>query len=148
MQSQTAGAHPRDSFGGLGAAKILLAADDVAVRLTLEAVLGKSGYVVDSAASAEEAMEKIEGGQYALVLCNLRHGSAGGSDDVLRVAKAQEYRPATAVLSVSPESEGASEADEVLVEPVDVAGLLTQITELLAGRAYGRSVRSAARVGG
>ena len=46
--------------------RILLAMDNVAARLTLEALLRKSGYAVDSAASLPEAMEKVEGEQYAL----------------------------------------------------------------------------------
>ena len=37
--------------------RILVAADDMPARLTLEAVLHKSGYSVDSAASSAEAME-------------------------------------------------------------------------------------------
>ena len=41
-----------------GSVRVLVAADDVPARLTLEAVLAKSGYAVDSAASSTEAMER------------------------------------------------------------------------------------------
>ena len=34
-------------------------------------------------------------------------------------------------------------ADEVLVEPIDIPQLLTQITDLMANRAYGRAMRNA-----
>lgn len=125
---------------------ILLAVDDVTARLTLEAVLQKSGYSVDSAASSAEAMAKIEGGQYALVLCSLRHEPAETSRNVLKLAQSQEYRPATAYLTASPDDADADEdAESLLIEPVEVPALLTHIAELIANRAVGRARRAARR---
>jgi len=120
------------------AVPVLLAADDVRVRLTVEAVLEKSGYLVDSAASAAEAMDKVESGHYALVLCDLGGPSAGA--DVLRLARAQRYHPATAVLRSASETDVAAGSDErVLVKPIDVERLLTGITDLIGARAARRS---------
>ncbi len=131
-----------------GAVRVLVAVDDVAARLTLEAVLEKSGYLVDSAASSAEAMEKIENGQYALVLCNLGGESMDASRNVLKMAQNQEYRPATAYLKASPEDGGSeAESDQLLIEAVEVPALLTQIADLIAGRAAGRARRAARRNG-
>jgi CheY-like chemotaxis protein len=126
--------------------RILLAVDDVTARLTLDAVLKKSGYAVDSAASSAEAMEKIESGQYALVLCNFSSESAESSRNVLKLAQSQEYRPATAYLTASPDDSTADEdAERLLIEPVDMPALLTHIAELIGNRAVGRARRAARR---
>ncbi len=127
--------------------RILLAVDDVAARLTLDAVLKKSGYAVDSAASSAEAMEKIESGQYALVLCSFGNESPESSRNVLKLAQSQEYRPATAYLTASPaDSEADEDAERLLIEPVDVAALLTHIADLIGNRAVGRAQRAARRL--
>lgn len=127
--------------------RILLAVDDVTARLTLDAVLEKSGYAVDSAASSAEAMEKIESQQYALVLCNLANESEESSRNVLKLAQSQEYRPATAYLTASPDdhSAAAGDAERLLIEPVEVPALLTHIAELIGNRAVGRARRAARR---
>jgi CheY-like chemotaxis protein len=126
--------------------RILLAVDDVTVRLTLDAVLNKSGYAVDSAASSAEAMAKIESEQYALVLCNLSGESPESSRNVLKLAQSQEYRPATAYLTASPGDRAAQhDAERLLIEAVEVPDLLTHIAELIGNRAVGRARRAARR---
>jgi DNA-binding NtrC family response regulator len=123
-----------------------LAVEDMTARLTLEAVLRKSGYYVDSAASSAEAMEKIEREQYALVLCNFASESDEASRNVLKMAQSQDYRPATAYLNASPDrTQTPGEADHLLVETVEVPALLTHIAELIGNRAVGRARRAAAR---
>ncbi len=125
--------------------RVLLAMDNVAARLTLEALLRKSGYAVDSAASLPEAMEKVEGEQYALVLCNLRGESPEACRRVIKLAQTQEYRPATAYLTASPEKRKPQKSDQLLIETVDVPSLLTQVADLIAGRAADRSRRAVRR---
>lgn len=141
MQIRSLGPRSLEAFGGLGAPQILLAAQDVAVRLTLSAVLERCGFLVDTASSAAEAEAKIEQGVYDMVLCDLEREGAAVRERVLRTAKAQEYQPATALLEVKPDGGHDSDSDDVVFEPVDIPHLLTQITDLMATRAYGRSVR-------
>jgi CheY-like chemotaxis protein len=131
-----------------GDINILLAADNVAARLTLKAVLEKSGYSVETAASSSEAMEKIEAKEYALVLCGLDGDSPTASRSVIKFAQRQEYRPATAYVRIFHDqaAPGDSEASaEVLVGTFEVAALLTQVAELLANRAAGRARRALRR---
>lgn len=145
---QTANSQSAVEEQSAGGVRILLAVDDVTARLTMEAVLEKSGYRVDSAASSAEAMEKIETEQYALILCNLGGESADASRNLLKMAQTQEYRPATAYLRASPEDdERNAESDQLLIEAVEVPALLTQIAELIASRAAGRARRAARRNG-
>jgi len=143
MQTQAVGTSAFGGLGGFGAVRILLAACDMTARLTLRAVLEKSGYLVDLAASADDAIDRIQNGQYALVLC---HPPADQTEDCERIrdaAREQEHGPATAQLKISPDSAGSESSDEVFVEPLDVPQLLTEITELLAERAYGRATAAA-----
>jgi hypothetical protein len=53
-------------------AKVLLADSDLASRLTLKSLLGKAGYAVDGAASAAEAVCKLDAHEFQLVLADLR----------------------------------------------------------------------------
>ena len=130
-----------------GGTHILLALTDVAVRLTLRAVLEKSGYRVDSAASSAEAMEDLEKNEYTLVLCDLGGESQTASRDVVKMAQGQDYRPATAYLTASrDQSSDPDLSGELLVAPVDIPSLLTQITDLIASRAAGRARRATRRL--
>ncbi len=126
-----------------GSVRILVAADDMPARLTLEAVLHKSGYSVDSAASSAEAMDKIEDEQYALILCNLGRESPDACRKVIGLAQRQEYKPATAYLTATSEGESSHpDSDDLLVETVEVPALLTGIADLIANRAAYRAQRA------
>src|SRR5882762_3415962 len=80
-------------------ARVLLVDDDPASRLTLKTVLEAGGYNVDSAASAAEAVGKLEEGQYELVLSDLQMESPQAGLQVLAHAKMMDYKPATAIVT-------------------------------------------------
>jgi CheY-like chemotaxis protein len=145
MQTATSRQQPDPQVYGQVA--ILLALSDIAARLTLEAVLRKSGYSVDSAASSAEAMQKIEDGSYALILCDLEDESAGASRRVIKLAHNQEYRPATAYLCTSGDHHPAiaGDVEELYIATMDVADLLTDIANLIGNRAVDRSRRTSRR---
>jgi len=126
-----------------GVARVLLVEGDVTARLALQAILQASGYTVDSAASAPEAIDKIEKSKFALVLCGLPD-TQGACRRVLDHARAQDYRPATAYLTTCGGSGPVKErprSRRVLIEPVEIPQLLTKIADLLADRAAGRERR-------
>src|SRR5271155_283273 len=111
-------------------ARVLLVDDDLASRLTLKTVLEASGYNVDSAASAAEAVGKLDEGQYELVLSDLQESPEAGLR-ILAYAKMMDYKPATAILttyqSVSPTRPN---QDSMLIRPEDVPGLLGKVADL------------------
>src|SRR5438477_10104691 len=80
----------------LDLAPVLLVDDDMASRLTLQTLLRAGGYNVDVASSAAEAIEKLDSGQYVLVLSDLGMESPEEGLKVLAYARLKEYRPATA----------------------------------------------------
>jgi CheY-like chemotaxis protein len=125
----------------LDLAPVLLVDDDVASRLTLRTLLRAGGYNVDVASSASEAIEKLDSGQYVLVLSDL------GMKSVLAYARDKDYKPATASITAYHGSKPlptAREAD-VVVETEDVPRLLTKVAELIGLRAMRRVHRQQLR---
>src|SRR6202790_1891462 len=80
-------------------ARVLLVDDDPASRLTLKTVLEAGGYDVDSAASAAEAVGKLDEQQYELVLSDLQMESPEAGLKVLAHARLMDYKPATAIVT-------------------------------------------------
>ncbi|MFN3326331.1 MAG: response regulator [Bryobacteraceae bacterium] len=123
-----------------GVARVLLADDDPASRLTLQTVLKAGGYEVDAAASAAEAVAKLDAREYELVLTDLEMESPESGLKVLAYARQMDYQPATAlVTSYSDAAAGAG--DPILIEPEDLPELLGQIAGLISVRAQRRVAR-------
>jgi CheY-like chemotaxis protein len=115
--------------------RILLVDDELAILLTLRAILELHGFSVETAGSAKEAQEKLTTHAYDMVITDMRMETETAGYDVIRVAKTQAYDPATAILTAYPalgsdwESKG---AQSLLVKPVGTAELLQQLEGLLA----------------
>lgn len=132
-------------------ARVLLVDDDPTSRLTLQTVLRAGGYHVDSAASAAEAVGKLEENEYELVLTDLHMESPESGLKVLAHARMMDYKPATALIttyrdSKAPKSSSAS-SRAVLIEPEDLPELLTKVAELVSERATRRVERELRHAG-
>src|SRR6266478_7629368 len=88
-----------DRFMDIELARVLLVDDDPTSRLTLQTVLEAGGYRVDAAASAAEAVGKLEEGEYELVLSDMQMESPRAGLQVLAHAKIMDYKPATALIT-------------------------------------------------
>ena len=115
--------------------RILLVDDELAILLTLKAILEIHGFEVETAASAKEAISKLPAsGPYQMVITDMRMESETAGYDVIRAAKKQDYDPAVAILTAFPllgtdwKDEG---ADSMLVKPMNTNDLLRQIEALL-----------------
>jgi CheY-like chemotaxis protein len=124
-------------------ARVLLVDDDPASRLTLKTVLEASGYNVDSAASAAEAVGKLEEGEYELVLSDLQMESPQAGLQVLAHAKMMDYKPATALLTTYENARPnlPRRENSMFIKPVDVPGLLGKVADLISERATRRLQR-------
>lgn len=114
--------------------RILLVDDEVAILLTLQAVLEINGFEVETAASAREAKLKIRNNQYHMVITDMRMESQSAGNEVVQAARKSPYLPAVALLTAFPLSdsdEAGRDADEVLVKPMNTNDLLVQIEALL-----------------
>lgn len=125
-------------------AKVLLVDDNPASRLTLQTVLRAGGYGVDTAASAAEAIVKMDAKEYALVLSDLHMESFEAGLRVVAHARGLDYRPATAILSTwqQDQSETSRIAGTVLIETEDIPELLGQVAGMISDRATRRLSRS------
>ena len=115
-------------------ARVLLVDDNLTSRLTLKTVLEAGGYAVDSAASAAEAVGKLDEQQYELVLSDLQMESPEAGLKVLAHARLMDYKPATALVTTY-QNKQPNVRRPVLIEPEDLPGLLTKVADLISQRA-------------
>jgi CheY-like chemotaxis protein len=127
-------------------ARVLLAEDNPAARLTLQTVLELGGYNVDSAASAAEAMQKLDSEEYALVLTGRDMEAPNSGERVVEHARMMDYRPATAYLDTESDVEF-TDRKPVLVAPEDIPELLGKVADLISRRAH-RQVNREMRMAG
>ena len=115
-------------------ASVLLVDDNVTSRLTLKTVLEAGGYSVDAAASAAEAVDKLDERQYELVLSDLQMESPEAGLKVLAHARLMDYKPATALVTTY-QNRKMNVKKPVFVEPEDLPGLLSKVADLISQRA-------------
>jgi CheY-like chemotaxis protein len=124
--------------------RILLVDDDLAVLLTLKAVLELHEFEVDTAGTTAEAFARMESGTYHMVITDLRMETEDAGLEVIRAAHRQNYAPATALLTAYPPPEEywcgktpsgeyrtGDRPDSLLVKPVGTSDLLRQLEALL-----------------
>jgi CheY-like chemotaxis protein len=124
-------------------ARVLLVDDDPTARLTLKTVLEAGGYNVDAAASAAEAVGKLDEGVYELVLSDLQLESPEAGLKVIAHARMMDYKPATAL--VTSQHDGRQDLDRrsssLLINPQDIPELLGKVADLIGVRATRRVQR-------
>src|SRR5258705_4351226 len=101
--------------------RVLLVDDEVAVLLTLKAVLEINGFEVDTAASAREGKLKLRSHEYQMVISDMRMESEQAGAEVIAAARSASYRPVVALLTAFPLAEEDWQelgADRMLVKPM------------------------------
>jgi DNA-binding response OmpR family regulator len=127
--------------------RILLVDDDLAVLLTLKAVLELHEFEVEIAGSSAEAFARMDSGVYHMVISDLRMETENAGLEVIRAAHRQSYAPATALLTAFPPSDeywtggrrNTDHPDSLLVKPVGTRDLVRQIEALLVRNAARRN---------
>src|SRR6185312_2714020 len=124
-------------------ARVLLVDDDPASRLTLKTVLEAGGYNVDAAASAAEAVGKLEEGEYELVLSDLQMESPEAGLKVIGHARMMDYKPATAIITTyqNEKPDPVRHRSSLLIKPEDIPELLGKVADLISLRATRRLQR-------
>jgi DNA-binding response OmpR family regulator len=115
--------------------RILLVDDEVAVLLTMKAVLEISGFEVDTAASAREGKHSLRSHEYHMVITDMRMESDESGHEVIEAARHAPYHPAVALLTAFPVEDDDWEqmgADKLLLKPMHTRVLLQQIEQLFA----------------
>ncbi len=118
--------------------RILLVDDEVAVLLTMKAVLEISGFDVETAASAREGKSKLKTREYDMVITDMRMESEQAGREVVLAARTAPYHPAVALLTAFPLEEGDAMtmgADKMLVKATHTRVLLQQLDKLFESHA-------------
>ena len=130
--------------------RILLVDDELAILLTLKAVLEIHGFDVETAASGKVAISKLKTAGYHMVITDMKMEHEKAGYDVIRAAKKTDYDPAVAILTAYPllggdwKSEG---AQSLLVKPMNTDDLLRQIEALLIQHEDQKHQRAAGKPG-
>ncbi|QEE30119.1 response regulator [Terriglobus albidus] len=114
--------------------RILLVDDEIAVLLTLKAVLEISGFDVDTATSGLEGRHKLRAKPYDMVITDMRMEHEQAGRDVVGYARGLPNPPAIALLTAFPVADDDWQemgADKMLVKPMQTRTLLEQIEALL-----------------
>lgn len=122
--------------------RILLVDDEVAVLLTLKAVLEINGFDVDTAASGREGKLKLRANEYHMVISDMRMESDQAGAAVIAAARSASYQPAVALLTAYPMADEDWQemgADRMLVKPMHTRLLLEQINRLMNAHATRQS---------
>lgn len=122
-------------------ARVLLVDDDPTSRLTLQTVLQAGGYHVDAAASAAEAVGKLDEQEYELVLSDLQMESPQAGLKVLAHARMMNYKPATALVTTTQQGKSIIKHSRMLIKPEDIPGLLAKVANLISQRAARKVAR-------
>lgn len=145
----TVDAVPRESRKRV--ARVLLADTALASRLALKTILSAAGYSVSGAASAAEAIGKLDEEEFQLVLADLRAESEEAGPRLLAYARQKEFRPATALMASDMSETSGSESGSlspnraVHISNENVYYLLDRVAELISQRADRRIKRSLLR---
>jgi len=131
--------------------RILLVDDEVAVLLTLKAVLEINGFDVDTAASGREGKLKLRSNEYHMVISDMRMESDQAGAAVIAAARSAPYEPAVALLTAFPVADEDWQemgADRMLVKPMHTRILLEQIDRLMKSHEAKRAGNGAAATPG
>ena len=130
--------------------RVLLVDDEVAVLLTMKAVLEISGFEVDTATSAREGRNKIRADEYQMVITDMRMESEAAGREVIQAARTAPYHPCVALLTAYPvENDDWQDmgADRMLVKPMQTPALIRQLESLLESHAAKLAKISSAAAG-
>ena len=125
-------------------AKILIVDDDENIRKTMKAILEDEGYIVNLAATGNEAIEMTHEIAYNIALLDIRLPDMDGVE-LLKVIKDNVPRTRKIIVTGHPSMQNAisalnKNADAYLIKPVDLKKLLSTVKEQLHLRESEREV--------
>ena len=115
--------------------RLLLVDDELAILLTLKAILEIHHFEVETAWSAKEAISKLKANIYQMVITDMKMEYDKAGYDVICAAKKADYNPAVAILTSYPligdqwKDEG---AHQILIKPMNTDSLINRIRELIS----------------
>jgi len=119
----------------MGASRILVIDDDENIRVTLASMLKEHGYIVDTAETGTEAIEKSESTYYNAALIDVRLPDMNGSN-LLNMLKRSTPKLIMIIVTGYPSLENAviavnDGADGYLIKPIKPDELLSKLSALI-----------------
>jgi DNA-binding NtrC family response regulator len=115
--------------------RILVVDDDVGILRVFKNILEKEGYIVETAETGKDALEKINNEKFSVCLVDVRLPDMDGTDLLLKMANDSETIKII-VTGFSTEEVGKKAADygadDFLVKPVRAEELITTVRERLS----------------
>ncbi len=115
---------------------VLVVDDSAAIRQSVSFVLDQAGYVVVQADDGEDALTKLDGTAFALIITDVNMPNMDGITLVKRVREMGDYK-FTPIIVLTTESQGskmeegkAAGATGWIVKPFDADKLLTVVKKL------------------
>ena len=115
-------------------ARVLFVDDEPSILITFQAILAHHGFEVETASSGEEAMQKLQAEIFQVVITDLRMETPDAGRDVIRCAKAQQYKPIAVVQTAYPVPETEWRgwgADGLFEKPVSIEAMMTELQLLI-----------------
>lgn len=117
--------------------RILCVDDEPAILITLAAILRKHNFVVSTAASVPEALQKITSEEFDVLLSDLNIGNPGDGLTVVSAMRRTQPGAVTMIITGYPAFETALEAirqqvDDYVVKPANIPALVRSIESKLA----------------
>lgn len=117
-------------------AKILIVDDEVNVRKLYSEELEGEGYETMSAATVDEAIEKVEAGDPDLIVLDIKLGEESGIECLLKIVEYRKDLPViiNSAYSVYKDNFQTWAADAYIVKSMDLGPLKAKIKELLTDK--------------
>lgn len=117
-------------------AKILIVDDEVNVRKLYSEELEGEGYDTMSAATVDEAIEKVESGNPDLIVLDIKLGEESGIECLLKIVEYRKDLPViiNSAYSVYKDNFQTWAADAYIVKSMDLGPLKAKIRELLPSK--------------
>ncbi len=121
--------------------KLLVVDDESNIRRLYSQELSEEGYQVDTAASATEAVEKLTGSTYDLVVLDIKLKNESGLDLLQKIVRERHDMPVILCTAFSCYKDDFSTwlADGYVVKSSDPQELKDEIARVLAKKKGGRS---------
>jgi ActR/RegA family two-component response regulator len=123
----------------MGHPSVLIADDELSVRITLEEILSQQGFEVTSTASVREALCAMNSHSYDVLISDLNIGQPGDGFTLISAMRRQQPDALTVLITGFPDFESALEAirnqvDEYLIKPAEPARLVSLLQDRISGR--------------
>ena len=114
--------------------RILVVDDDVGILRVFKSILEKEGYLVDTAETGRDAIEKIKNEKFNVCLIDVKLPDMDGTDLLLKIANSEMIKIIITGFSSEEVGKKAADygADDFLVKPVRAEELIATVRERLS----------------